>query len=158
MGSNIRHNWSAHSDTQQQVTAARRLLRAGGLQRYINIIMKKSSIGFAAVLFVLGGCSSVPETSLTLEGQIRNLQRYSLGYIHGSVEGYYHRYNKYPDTLDAMNSPELMRIFKEVLPRESVRYQKTSEAEYMLKHWGSDGEMDTSDDILMRPTLGRPSI
>ena len=27
-------NWSAHADTQQQVAAARRLLRAGGLQRY----------------------------------------------------------------------------------------------------------------------------
>jgi hypothetical protein len=27
-------NWSAHTDTQQQVAASRRLLRAGGLQRY----------------------------------------------------------------------------------------------------------------------------
>jgi hypothetical protein len=26
-------NWSAHSDTQQQVAAARRMLRAGGLKR-----------------------------------------------------------------------------------------------------------------------------
>ena len=26
-------NWSAHTDTQQQFAAARRLLRAGGLQR-----------------------------------------------------------------------------------------------------------------------------
>ena len=26
-------NWSAHTDTQQQVAAAWRLLRAGGLQR-----------------------------------------------------------------------------------------------------------------------------
>lgn len=26
-------NWSAHTDTQQQVAAARQLLRAGGLQR-----------------------------------------------------------------------------------------------------------------------------
>ncbi len=29
----MRFNWSAHTDTQQQVAAARRLLRAGGLQR-----------------------------------------------------------------------------------------------------------------------------
>ena len=29
-----RLNWSAHADTQQQVAAARRLLRAGGLRRY----------------------------------------------------------------------------------------------------------------------------
>lgn len=28
-----RANWSAHSDTQLQVAAARRMLRAGGLQR-----------------------------------------------------------------------------------------------------------------------------
>ncbi len=27
------HNWSAHADTQQQVAASRRSLRAGGLQR-----------------------------------------------------------------------------------------------------------------------------
>lgn len=27
------HNWSAHTDTQQQVAATRQLLRAGGLQR-----------------------------------------------------------------------------------------------------------------------------
>jgi len=27
-------NWSAHTDKQQQVAAARRMLRAGGLQRY----------------------------------------------------------------------------------------------------------------------------
>lgn len=158
MGSNIRHNWSAHSDTQQQVTAARHLLRAGGLQRYINMIMKNSSIGFAAVVLVLSGCSSIPETSLTLEERIRDLQRYSLGYIYGSVEGYYHRNNGYPDSLDAMNNPGLMRIFKDVLPRESIRYQKISETEYMLKYWGPDGEMNTSDDIIMKPTLGKSSI
>jgi hypothetical protein len=122
------------------------------------MIMKKSSIGFAAVVFVLSGCSSIPETSLTLEEQIRNLQRYSLGYIHGSVEGYYHRNNRYPDSLDAMNSPELVRIFKDVFPRESIRYQKISEMEYILKHWGSDKEMGTNDDILMKPNLGKPSI
>ena len=27
-------NWSAHADTRQQVVAARRMSRAGGLQRY----------------------------------------------------------------------------------------------------------------------------
>jgi len=31
----LRLNWSAHADTQQQVAASRRLLRAGGLQRYV---------------------------------------------------------------------------------------------------------------------------
>lgn len=122
------------------------------------MIMKKSSIGFAAILFVLSGCSSIPETSLTLQDRIRSLQRYSLGYIHGSVEGYYHRNNEYPNSLEAMNNPELMRIFRDVLPRESIRYQKIGEMEYILKHWGSDGEMDTSDDFLMKPTLGKPSI
>ena len=30
---NLLHNRSAHTDTQQQVAAARRLLRAGGLER-----------------------------------------------------------------------------------------------------------------------------
>lgn len=33
MRKRMRLNWSAHSDTQQQVAAARQLLRAGGLQR-----------------------------------------------------------------------------------------------------------------------------
>jgi len=27
------HNWSAHTDTQQQIATARQLLRADGLQR-----------------------------------------------------------------------------------------------------------------------------
>jgi len=30
----LRVNWSAPADTQQQVAAARRVLRAGGLERY----------------------------------------------------------------------------------------------------------------------------
>jgi hypothetical protein len=29
----LQFNWSAHADTQQQVAASRRSLRAGGLQR-----------------------------------------------------------------------------------------------------------------------------
>jgi hypothetical protein len=29
-------NWSAHTDTQQQDAAARQLLRAGGLERYVS--------------------------------------------------------------------------------------------------------------------------
>lgn len=29
----LQANWSAHTDTQQQVAAARHLLRAGGLER-----------------------------------------------------------------------------------------------------------------------------
>lgn len=29
----LQFNWSAHADTQQRVTASRRSLRAGGLQR-----------------------------------------------------------------------------------------------------------------------------
>ena len=29
-------NWSAHTDTQQQVAAARQLLRSGGLRRYLS--------------------------------------------------------------------------------------------------------------------------
>ena len=31
-----RPNWSAHADTQQQVAAARQVLRAGGLERYLS--------------------------------------------------------------------------------------------------------------------------
>lgn len=145
-------------NTHNRSAQRRRPSASPGLQRHINMIMKKSLIGFATVLFILSGCSSITETSLTLEERIQNLQLYSLGYIQGSVEGYYHRNSKYPDSLDAMNNPGLMRIFKDVLPRESIRYQKISEMKYMLKHWGADREMDTSDDILMKPTLGKPSI
>ena len=30
-----RYNWSAHADTQHQIAAPRRVLHAGGLERYI---------------------------------------------------------------------------------------------------------------------------